>query len=170
MATTRAGWTPLRFATSLGLTVRGSAASILPCPSLPVVQNVMLTTVTVDFSCHVPAFEAAAKWDEERPHFISGLNVRAPHVPFAPSTAAVSRLFLVFKNFYHPRGSATCVAPQGSRGVLFCDRLPCSRTHNCNRCRTGRFRCQCHIDGHPSEPPLPVPTATELQTKVHRRE
>ena len=64
----------------------GSAAGSLPYPSLSVVEKTLLTTAADDFGGHVPAFEAAAKWDEKRLLFntsSSGQDTRAPHLACA---------------------------------------------------------------------------------------
>ena len=64
----------------LALPTWGSAASSLPYPSLSVVEKALLTTATDDFGGYVPAYEAAAKWDEKRLRSSSGQDVRAPHL------------------------------------------------------------------------------------------
>lgn len=66
----------------LVLATWGSVASSLSYPSLSVVEKALLTTATDDFGGHVPAFEAAAKWEEKRLRSSSsGQDVmRAPHL------------------------------------------------------------------------------------------
>eukprot|EP00752_Nemacystus_decipiens_P002497 g2346.t1 len=61
-------------------TAWGSEAISLPYPSLSVVEQTLLTTAADEFGGHAPAFEAAAKWDEERLRSSKGHDVRAPHL------------------------------------------------------------------------------------------
>lgn len=67
----------------------GVAANILPFPSLRVVEDTLLTTAKDDFAGNSKAFEAAAKWNEQRVPASSRFNnsdrddVRAPHLACA---------------------------------------------------------------------------------------
>lgn len=69
--------------TFLALAPWCSAASTLPYPSLSFVEKALLTTATDDFGGHVLAFEAAAKWDEERLRSSVTEYGRAPHLACA---------------------------------------------------------------------------------------
>ena len=73
---------PLRvflvFLFALALTPSESAASSLPYPSLGIVESALLTTASDDFDGSATAFEAAAKWNEEKLR-ASG-QVLAPHI------------------------------------------------------------------------------------------
>eukprot|EP00903_Cladosiphon_okamuranus_P015158 g14016.t1 len=73
-------WRP--FAFCLVFTPWCSAASNLPYPSLAFVEKALLTSATDDFGGHAPAFEAAARWSEEKLRSSSSIDqdVRAPHL------------------------------------------------------------------------------------------
>ena len=59
-----------------------SSADSLPCPSMSVVENALITTAKDSFNGHAKSFEAAAQWSGERLRASQG-GARAPHLACA---------------------------------------------------------------------------------------